>query len=180
MWGKARLQLEGDQGARVVAGRREAVTYRARRLRWRGGQIFAAAFAVACTAGCQVPPSGPGPLPPPPPGPITNSGALPVHPYAKAAGDGYARTLVTAVAPGNVTATVRNLMIRANGQSAISELPGPGLLELVAGTGTLSVDGHESALTGDQLFQLDPHRTATLKNEGDQPLVVRLYLFGVQ
>jgi hypothetical protein len=180
MWMETRLRSASEPRAHVLRSRPDAVAFGASRLGWRGGQLLAAAFAIGCAAGCQVAPSGRSPLPPPPPGPITSSGALPVHPYAKAAGDGYARTLITAVAPGNVTTAVRNLVIRANGQSAISDLPGPGLLELVAGTGTLSVDGREFALTGDQLIQLDPLRTATLRNEGDQPLVVRLYLFGVQ
>jgi len=106
-------------------------------------------------------------------------GQLPPHPYQKLNHTGYARFVFGANAPGNLVVELRSVFIKAGGQTQLTSLPGPGLLEVKNGAGTISLGKHgkPTALDPANLTKLDMHETATLNNTGGQPLVIQLYLF---
>jgi len=109
----------------------------------------------------------------------TSVGRIPPHPYQKLNNDGYARFVFGANAPENLVVELRSIFIKAGGQTQLTSLPGPGLLEVKNGAGTISLGKHgkPTALDPAKLTKLDMHATATLNNTGGQPLVVQLYLF---
>lgn len=104
---------------------------------------------------------------------------LPPHPYQQLNNDGYVRFIFGANAPGNLVVELRSIFIKGGGKTQLSSLPGPGLLEVRNGAGTISLGRHRkpSALDPTKLTTLDMHQVATLNNTGEQPLVIQLYLF---
>jgi len=122
-------------------------------------------------------------------------GVLPPHPYEKSTGDAYARFVFGADVPNDLVVEVRSIFIRAGGQSQLPSLPGPALLEVKNGTGTISLgkrrheeDKHEdderedgartTVLDPNKLTKLGMDQIVSLNNTGEQqPLVVQLYLF---
>ena len=102
-----------------------------------------------------------------------------VNPYVKSSGDSYERSLFTATNPSHVALDVRSIYVNPHGQSQFTDL-GAGLVEVMSGVGTISVDGRSSPLESTQLIAIAAHQFVSLSNSGEQPLVLRLYLFGVR
>jgi len=100
------------------------------------------------------------------------------HPYYRSSGESYERLLFTATNPDYLALDVRSLYINPHGQGQFPNL-GAGLLEVMAGTGTLYIGSRSISLQSAGVIAFDAHESVTLTNLGEQPLVVRLYLFGV-
>lgn len=116
-----------------------------------------------------------GPLPAPPEQ-VTFAGITPDHPFTLGPGNVLARNLYRTSALGNADVEVRDIMLPPHTKSQLPALSGPALLELYAGSGTLSLGDNSAAIAAGQMRSVPGAQALNFDNPGAYPLVVRLYI----
>lgn len=137
--------------------------------------------AAVCFTGCQQSKDAPSvitrPLPSPPAGELKYAGALPAHPFAKQAGNHFARTVFETDGPGNSHVEVRDVLIPPRSKSTVEALPGPAVIDPAgAGNVTLSTGDKPEALAGGTLRSLPAGQALAFENSDSRPAMVRLYI----
>ncbi len=138
------------------------------------------AAAVGFT-GCKQSPPGPSvvsrPLPSPPAGEVKYVGVPPAHPFAKQAGNHFARTVFETDGPSNSHIEVRDVLIPPHSKSTVEALPGPAVMDPArAGNVTLSTGDKPAALAGGALRSLPAGQALAFENSDSRPAMVRLYI----
>jgi hypothetical protein len=135
---------------------------------------------MVMVAGCQRAPQNAfvaqGPLPPPPTGTLKFEGTPPAHPFTKAAGGYYARTVFESDGPGNSHIEVRDVLIPPHAKSAVAALRGPAVFELITGEVSLTTGGRAEAMGRMGMGSLPAGKVLELQNLAPRPAVVRLYV----
>jgi hypothetical protein len=134
-----------------------------------------------CFIGCRQNPDTPSvvnrPLPPPPAGELTYAGALPAHPFAKQAGNHFARTVFETDGPSNSHIEVRDVLIPPRSKSTVEALPGPAVIDPAGASNvTLSTGDNPEALAGGALRPLPAGQALAFENSDSHPATVRLYI----
>lgn len=102
-----------------------------------------------------------------------------VNPYVKTSGDTFERSVFSATSPDSIAVDVRSIYVSARGHGRFTDL-GPGLLEVISGSATVTIEGMIVDAGEAKLIPFSARQPISFDNLGDQPLVVRLYLFGVR
>lgn len=139
---------------------------------------------VACAAGCakggtEAPPTVVDkPLPTPPlAAEIKFAGVPPAHPFAKQAGNYYARTVFETDGPNNSRIEVRDILIPPHAKSAVEALPGPAVMDPAgAGNVTLSIADKLESLAEGTTRSLPAGQAMAIENSDSHPATVRLYI----
>jgi hypothetical protein len=121
-----------------------------------------------------------GPLPPPSSGPVTFAGSIPENSFHLEEGNVLARIVFEAGAPSNCHVEVRDVMLPPNAESKLAALPGPALVEVYSGDGTMAHDekaGKSDRLTAGNMRSVPAGQVLAFDNRGALPLVLRLYVF---
>jgi quercetin dioxygenase-like cupin family protein len=121
-----------------------------------------------------------GPLPPPPSGQVTFAGSTPEHSFHLEEGNVLARTVFEAVTPSNSHVQVRDVMLPPNAKSKLAALPGPALVEVYSGEGTMALGEKaekSDRLTAGNMRSVPAGQVLAFDNQGALPLVLRLYVF---
>lgn len=136
--------------------------------------------ALACFNACQQNPQKPavahGTLPPPPVGQLKYAGTPPAHPFARQAGNYYARTAFETDGPDNSHIEVRDVLIPPRSKSAVAALPGPAILDLATGTATILTGDKPETLAVGTMRSVPPNQVLQFENPDSRPAIVRLYV----
>lgn len=115
-----------------------------------------------------------------PPGDETPSqefaGSQPKQAFHLEEGNLLTRTVFSAAAPANSQVEVRDYKFPIHAKTHLGALPGPGVLEVYSGHGSLSLNGKSEELSSGVIKQLPGGQALDFDNQGDYSLVVRLYL----
>jgi hypothetical protein len=120
-----------------------------------------------------------GPLPSPS-GQVTFAGSTPEHSFHLKEGNVLARIVFEMAAPSNSHIQVRDVMLPPNAKSKLPALPGPALVEVYSGEGTMSVGEKAEkgdGLTAGNMRSVPAGQMLAFENQGALPLVLRLYVF---
>jgi hypothetical protein len=121
-----------------------------------------------------------GPLPPPPSGQVTFAGSTPEHSFHLEEGNVLARVVFETAAPSNSHVQVRDVILPPNAKSKLAALPGPALVEVYSGDGTMALGEKaekSDRLTGGNMRSVPAGQVLAFDNQGALPLVLRLYVF---
>jgi hypothetical protein len=121
-----------------------------------------------------------GPLPPPPSGQVTFAGSTPEHSFHLEEGNVLARIVFETAAPSNSHVQVRDVMLPPNGKSKLAALPGPALVDVYSGDGTMGLGEKaekSERLTAGNWRPIPVGQELAFDNQGALPLVLRLYIF---
>ena len=121
-----------------------------------------------------------GPLPPPPSGQVAFAGSTPEHSFHLEEGNVLARTVFEAAAPSNSHIQIRDVMLPPNAKSKLAALPGPALVEVYSGDGTMALGEkaeRSDRLTAGNMRSVPAGQVLAFDNQGALPLVLRLYVF---
>lgn len=138
--------------------------------------LAAATCFTSCQRSSQNPPIVHAPLPPPPAGELKYAGTPPTHPFAKQAGNYYARTVFQTDGPGTTHIEVRDVLIPPHSKSTVEALPGPAVMDPTAGKATVSTSGKPETLEGVMMRSLPAGRALEFENSDSGPAMVRLYI----
>jgi hypothetical protein len=128
---------------------------------------------LACNQKAQ---EGHGLLPPAPADQTTSANSSPApfdQPLGKAA---FARTVLHTAGPANIDVTVRDAIVGPHGEVELPDSGGPVIVDLLSGKGSAAAGGKMLDLSSQQPASFPAGAAVTLKNSGDSPLVVRLYM----
>lgn len=141
------------------------------------GTRFAALllFALASCNGLPQAPQGGGPLPAPPPADdFINPTAAPFERSdGKAA---FARTVAVMPGPGRTTVQIRDLIVGPHGEAQFAALRGPMVVDARSGTGSVSLGDRTLKLSRENPASIAAGARPVARNDGDTPLVLRLYV----
>jgi hypothetical protein len=132
---------------------------------------------AACGAARGQPEPGTGELPPPRPNAPVFAGQPIAHPFQSVAGEPAAtRVLFQGPGPNNTQVTIRELLIGPKGQVHLNALPGPALIDTRSGTGSLRAGDRSGPLQIATATSVAPGVPIELRNDGEDALVLRLYV----
>jgi hypothetical protein len=139
--------------------------------------IIALAFAAGGAAWGQDQEPGVGELPPPPPD-LPLFAARPVaRPFEQVQGQpGASRILFEGPGPDNTQVTIRELLIGPKGHLRLEALRGPALIDARSGTGRLQLGDQSALLQIATARSVAPGVPIEVSNDGDDTLVLRLYV----
>ena len=116
----------------------------------------------------------------PPDVPVTSpppSVSRPIHQFEPDEHGVLSRTLFSALGPGNITVKVSEFLVGPRRTQQMAALPGPALLELFEGQGTIAI-GNASAQPIDNDFQvISGGQPFIIDNPNGKPVGIRLYVF---
>ena len=121
-----------------------------------------------------------GPLPPPPSGQIKFAGSTPEYSFHLEECNVLARIVFEAAAPSNSHLQVRDVMLPPNAKSKLAALPGPALVEVYSGDGTMALGEKaekSDRLTAGNMRSVPAGQVLAFDNQGALPLVLRFYVF---
>lgn len=118
-----------------------------------------------------------GALPPPPSGQVTFAGITPEHPFQAAAGNILSHTAFQTSAPSKTQVEVRDFILPPHAKSQLAALPGPALLEVYSGEGTLKFNKKSERLAAGNMRSVAAGEALAIDNAGTLPVVLRLYVF---
>jgi hypothetical protein len=130
-------------------------------------------FVLACNQKTQ---EGHGLLPPAPADQTTSANSSPA-PFDQLLGNaGFARTVLHTTGPANIDVTVRDVIVGPHGEAQLPDSGGPLIVDLLSGKGSGAAVGKTLDLSSQHTASFPAGAAVALKNSGDSPLVVRLYM----
>lgn len=141
------------------------------------GRCLAVPLLFSVVLGCnQKTQQGRGLLPPAPKDQTASTNSSPA-PFDQPLGNtGFARTVLHATGPANIDVTVRDVIVGPHGEAQLPDSGGPLMVDLLSGKGSGVAGGKTLDLSSQQPASFPAGVAVALKNSGDSPLVVRLYL----
>jgi len=142
------------------------------------GTRFAAVLLLvlaSCNLQGPLAPQGGGPLAPPPPADdyINPTSAPFERSDGKAA---FARTVAVMPGPGRTTVQIRDVIVGPHGEAQFALLRGPMVVDARSGTGSISAGDRTLKLSRETPASLAAGARPVARNDGDVPLVLRLYV----
>lgn len=104
------------------------------------------------------------------------AGSQPKQAFHLEEGNVLERTVYSTAAPANSQVEVRDYKFPSHAKSHLGALPGPGVLEVYSGHGSLSLEGKSEELASGVIKQLPAGQALDFDNQGDYSLVVRVYI----
>jgi quercetin dioxygenase-like cupin family protein len=136
------------------------------------------AFVLLLTSGGSAQEqSNPPLLPPPPPGPLVFAGTPPEHPFRPTAGNVFISDVFATPGPSNTRIEVRDVLVPPSEQGQVAALPGPAVLEVLQGQGSLSLQGEEQPLADGGIGFVPAGQLLAITNTTPRPMLLRLTLF---
>ena len=128
---------------------------------------------LACNQKAQ---EGHGLLPPAPADQTTSATPAPT-PFDQTLGNAaFARTRLHTSGPANIDVTVRDAVVGPRAEAQLEASAGPIIVDLLSGAGSAAAGGKTADLSSQNPASFPAGTALTLKNSGDAPLVVRLYV----
>jgi hypothetical protein len=78
--------------------------------------------------------------------------------------------------PANIDVTVRDVIVGPHGEAQLPDFGGPLIVDLLSGKGSGVAGGKTLDFSSQQPASFPAGAAVVLKNSGDSPLVVRLYM----
>ncbi len=139
--------------------------------------VVALSLAVCPAAWGQDQGPGIGELPPPSPDLPISSGQPATHPFAAISGQAAAsRVLFEGAGPDNTQIVIREMLIGPGADVRLDALPGPALVDLRSGIGSLRTGDRPEQLEIANAISVKPGIPIELTNDGDDSLMLRLYI----
>jgi hypothetical protein len=138
-------------------------------------RLAAVVAAAAVTLSCAARATGTGVLAPADPAKFTPSSYQPERPFAPQNDGALARPIFRTGAAAPYGAEVRDLLVPP-GKSATLAQDGIVVADTREGTGEATVQGQQTRLTPGVTFGVSQGQTATVRNSGQTPLLLRLYV----
>ena len=122
-----------------------------------------------------------GPLPPPPPGAVAYVGRPPAIPFERlGTQDGSIRTIFQGQGPDISNIEIREVIVGARALVRLDPLPGPALIDLRSGEGSLQAGDRSIQLGVSNVISVAPGLPLDFRNSSDVPSVLRIYLVEVR
>ena len=116
-------------------------------------------------------------LPPPPAGLEIFQGKPSAHPFEALPGQAAAeRVLFEGAGPDNTEIIIREMLIGPGADVRLEAVPGPALIDPRSGVGTLRAGERSEQLQIASAISVAPGVPIELSNDGDDSLLVRLYI----
>jgi hypothetical protein len=139
--------------------------------------VVALSLTVFSPAWGQDQEPGTGELPPPPPDLPIFSGKPVTSPFeATAVQPSASRVMFEGAGPENTRIVIREMLIGPGAHMRLDALPGPALVDLRSGAGTLRVGDRSEQLQIARAISVEPGFPIELTNNGGGSLLLRLYL----
>ena len=143
----------------------------------RAATIALLALGLSACEGLKKAPDGRGLLPPPPNGELTSVGATPAKPFVERIGEAtFARTVFATAGPSGTKIEIRDTVIGPRTEGRFGPVPGPVVFDLRSGIGSARTENKELEFSFQHPVSFPAQAAITLKNTGDVPLVLRVYL----
>jgi len=147
----------------------------ARSLLW--GRSLAVPLVLCAVLGCNHQAQEGHGLLPPAPADQTKSAISPPAPFDQQLGNaGFARTVLHTAGPAGIDVTVRDAIVGPHGEAQLAASAGPVLIDLKSGAGSATAGPKTADLSAQKPTSFPAGETIALKNSGDTPLVVRIYV----
>lgn len=104
------------------------------------------------------------------------AGVPPKEAFHLEEGNVLSRTIYSTAGPANSQIEVRDFKFPPHAKSHLAALPGPGVLEVYSGHGSVSLGGQNEELSSGVITPVSAGQALEFDNKGDYSLVVRLYL----
>lgn len=111
-----------------------------------------------------------------PQGEVEFAGSQPKDAFHLQEGNVLARTVYSTSGPANSQIEVRDFMFPPHVKTRLGELPGPGVLEVYSGKGSVSLEGKSEELVGGVVKAVPAGQALEFDNKGGYSLVVRVYV----
>ena len=111
-----------------------------------------------------------------PQGEVQFAGSEPKNAFHLEEGNVLARTAFSSVAPANSQIEIRDFQFPPHVRTRLAGLPGPGVIEVYSGHGTLALSGTTQQLLGGVVKGVPAGQALAFDNQGDFSLVVRVYV----
>jgi hypothetical protein len=99
------------------------------------------------------------------------------HPFEAMSGQAAAsRVLFEGAGPDNTQIVIREMLIGPGAHVRLDSLPGPALIDLRSGAGTLRAGDRSEQLQIAKAISVKPGIPIELTNDGDDSLMLRLYI----
>ena len=122
-----------------------------------------------------------GPLPPPPPGAAAYVGRPAAIPFERlGTQDGSIRTIFQGQGPDSSNTEIREVIICARALVRLDPLPGPALVDLRSGEGSLQAGDRSIRLEVSNVIAVASGVPLEFRNSSDVPSVLRIYLVEVR
>jgi hypothetical protein len=122
-----------------------------------------------------------GPLPPPPPGAAAYVGRPPAIPFERlGTQDGSMRTIFRDQGSDNSNIEIREVIIGARALVRLDPLPGPALIDLRSGEGSLQAGDRSVQLAVSNVISVASGVPLDFRNSSDVSSVLRIYLVEVR
>jgi hypothetical protein len=133
---------------------------------------------LSILSGCQPQKAleGHGLLPEAPPDQTSSAAAAPQEPFDQSLGKGaFARTVFQTLGPSNTEITVWDVIVGPHAEGSLAAAAGPAIIDVKSGAGSATADQKTLDLSSEHQASFPAGAAITLKNDGDTPLVARLY-----
>jgi hypothetical protein len=118
-----------------------------------------------------------GELPPPSADLPIFAGKPVTHPFEVASGQAAAtRVLFEGAGPENTQVIIREMLIGPGAETRLGALPGPALIDTRSGGGTLRAGEHSEQLQIATPLSVAPGTPIQIINDGEDSLLIRLYI----
>lgn len=107
---------------------------------------------------------------------VEYAGSQPQQAFHLEEGNVLARTIYSTAGPANSQIEVRDFKLPPHVKTHLDALPGPGVLEVYSGHGSLLLDGKSEDLVSGVIKALPAGHALEFDNKGDFSLVLRVYL----
>jgi hypothetical protein len=104
------------------------------------------------------------------------AGSQPKEAFHLEQGNVLARTVYSTAGPANSEIEIRDFEFPPHVKTHLAGLPGPGVLEVYSGHGSLSLGGNSEDLTPGVIKATPARQALDFDNQGDFSLVLRVYL----
>jgi hypothetical protein len=111
------------------------------------------------------------------PGPRVFAASLPEHPLEVAPGSVLTRVLFATPGVPSTRVHVHDVQVPPDNRGEVAALPGPAVVDVLQGQGTLSVGGQNLPLADGTMQLIAANQSLTIINANSRPLLLRLYLF---
>src|SRR3989442_5888339 len=110
-------------------------------------------------------------------GELKFAGDIPNNPFKVEPGNALARTVFQTSGPSNSRIEIRELLVQSREETQLASQPGPMLIEVESGAGTVSVNGKREELAVNTIKTISAGQTTVFRNGGARPLALRIYRF---
>jgi hypothetical protein len=116
-------------------------------------------------------------LPSPAPGALKFAGRIPTHPFHLEASKVLSRTVFSTIGPSNSQVEIRDVFVPPHGNNELAAVPGPTLVDVYFGGGTVLIAGTRQKLTAGDTIVVAADEVLKFEPSGVGPMVLRLYIF---